>query len=78
MLGVSDTWRHLETAIMAHPACDDDVQAICETSSQPVVVQQIDSGNAQFSIRQQEFTALAPAYLGNIPVSVQQVGSCSG
>ena len=39
-------------------------------------MQQIDSGSAEFSIRQQEFTALAPAYLGNIPVSVQQA-SCS-
>lgn len=48
------------------------MQAVCENSSQPVVVQQIDSGSAAFSIRQQEFTALAPAYLGNIPVSVQQ------
>ena len=61
------------SCVQTHPKCGYDVQAVCEASSQPVVVQQIDSGNAQFSIRQQEFTALAPAYLGNIPVSVQQV-----
>lgn len=50
-------------------------------SSQPLVVQQIDSGTAEFSIRPQDFTALAPAYLGNVPVSAQQAGcsqsSCS-
>ena len=52
------------------------MQVVCESSSQPVVVQQIDSGSAEFSIRQQEFTALAPAYLGNIKVSVQQASCC--
>ncbi|KAL3140406.1 Expansin-B5 [Trebouxia sp. C0009 RCD-2024] len=42
--------------------------ATCALSSQPLVVQQIDSGTAEFSIRPQDFTALAPAYLGNVPV----------
>ena len=49
------------------------LQAICQDSNSPTVVQYVDSGDATLSIRQQEFTALAPAYLGNIPVSVQQV-----
>lgn len=51
------------------------VQAICENSNQPLVVQLVDSGTSNISIRAQDFTALAPAYLGSIPVSVQQVYS---
>ena len=51
------------------------VQAICENSDQPLVVQLVDSGTSNISIRAQDFTALAPAYLGSIPVSVQQVCS---
>jgi len=51
------------------------VQATCENSNQPLVVQLVDSGISNISIRAQDFTALAPAYLGSIPVSVQQVCS---
>ncbi len=51
------------------------LQAICENSKQPLVVQLVDSGTSNISIRAQDFTALAPAYLGSIPVSVQQVCS---
>ncbi|KAA6422451.1 MAG: hypothetical protein FRX49_07626 [Trebouxia sp. A1-2] len=50
--------------------------AICENSNQPLVVQLVDSGTSNISIRAQDFTALAPAYLGSIPVSVQQA-NCS-
>ncbi|KAL0055696.1 hypothetical protein WJX82_003307 [Trebouxia sp. C0006] len=52
------------------------VQEICENSNQPLVVQLVDSGTSNISIRAQDFTALAPAYLGGIPVSVQQA-NCS-
>ncbi|DBA95813.1 TPA: Expansin-B5 [Trebouxia sp. C0004] len=50
--------------------------AICEKSNQPLVVQLVDFGTSNISIRAQDFTELAPAYLGNIPVSVQQA-NCS-
>lgn len=49
------------------------MQAQCAANSSPVVVQLVDSGNAQLTIRQQEFVSLAPAFLGNIPVSAQLV-----
>lgn len=49
------------------------MQAQCAASNEPVVVQLVDSGNANLTIRQQEFMALAPAFLGNIPVSAQLV-----
>lgn len=49
------------------------LQVICENSEQPLVVQLVDSGTSNISIRAQDFTDLAPAYLGGIPVSVQLV-----
>lgn len=50
-------------------------QAQCAASNEPVVVQLVDSGSADLTIRQQEFASLAPAFLGNIPVSAQLVSS---
>ena len=51
------------------------MQAQCAAGSNPVTVQLVDSGDAELTIRQQEFVSLAPAFLGNIPVTAQLVST---